>query len=253
VKNKFPIPVVDEPLDELKGAKFFTKLNLWSGYHQVRMDSTDVEKTTFRTHEGLFEFLVMLFGLMNALATFQAPMNTVLQPFLQKFVLVFFKEFLIFSSSWVEHLQHVHAILTKLRDQQLFMKKSKCAFGCSDIAYLSHVISTMGVAMDDQKVRAVVDWPVPRSVHAVHTFLSLIGYYRCFIKNYGANATPLMALLRKDGFRWCPKVEAAFRTLQQSLTSMLVLQLPEGDTSGSRFDVMLYYSRGSRSPPAMLN
>jgi hypothetical protein len=253
VKNKFPILAVDEPLDELKGAKFFTKLDLWSGYHQVRMDLTDVEKTTFKTHEGLFEFLVMLFGLMNALATFQALMNTVLQPFLQKFVLVFFKEFLIFSSSWVEHLQHVRAILTKLRDQQLFMKKSKCAFGCSDIAYLSHVISTTGVAMDDQKVRVVVDWPVPRSVRAVHTFLGLIGYYRCFIKNYGANATPLIALLRKDGFRWCPKVEVAFRTLQQSLTSMLVLQLPEGDTSGSRFDVVLYYSRGSRSPPAMLN
>jgi hypothetical protein len=133
------------------------------------------------------------------------------------------------------------------------MKKSKCAFGCSDIAYLSHVISTTGVAMDDQKVRVVVDWPVPRSVRAVHTFLGLIGYYHCFIKNYGANATPLIALLRKDGFWWCPKVEVAFRTLQQSLTSMLVLQLPEGDTSGSRFDVVLYYSRGSRSPPAMLN
>jgi len=252
VKDKFPIPVVEELLDELRGAKFFTKLDMRSGYHQVLMHPDDVEKTAFRTHQGLFEFLVMPFGLTNAPATFQAMMNDILLPYLRRFVLVFFDDILIYSSSWSEHLRHVRTVLRTLQDHQLILKKSKCEFGRPSVAYLGHVISERGVEVDKQKVEAVLSWPLPASARAVRGFLGLAGYYRRFIRDYGAIATPLTALLKKEGFFWNPDAEQAFRTLQRALTEAPVLQLPafdrdfvvECDASGSGFGAVLHQGGG---------
>jgi hypothetical protein len=184
VKDKFPIPVVDELLDELQGARFFTKIDLRSSYHQVRMHPTDIEKTTFRTHQGHFEFTVMPFGLTNAPATFQALMNDVLHYFIRKFVLVFFDDILIYSPTWVEHLQHVKMVFDTIRLNQLFVKQSKCIFRSTSVAYLGHIISVNGVAMDSDKVAAVVSWSMLRTLRALRGFLGLTGYYRKFIANY---------------------------------------------------------------------
>jgi len=230
MKDKFPIPVVEELLDELEGARFFTKLDLRSGYHQVRMHVDDIEKTAFRTHAGHFEFLVMPFGLTNAPATFQSLMNAVLQPFLRKFVLVFF-DILIYSPSWSQHLQHINMVLSALRNNQLKLKRSKCSFATSSVSYLGHVITAQGVAMDQDKVDAVLSWPQPHSPRGLRGFLGLAGYYRRFIQNYRTIAAPLTALLRKAAFMWSPEATEAFETLKKALSTAPVLQLPNFDNT----------------------
>jgi hypothetical protein len=223
IKNKFPMPIIEEILDELAGAKYFTRLDMRSGYHQVRVKEGDEFKTTFKTHHGHYEFKVMPFGLTNAPSTFQCLMNELLQPFLRKFVMVFLDDILIYSPTLAEHTKHIQQVLEVLRQNKIYLKFSKCSFAQKSMEYLGHVISLDGVATDPTKTTAMLQWPRPTNVTELRGFLGLTGSYRKFVKGYGILAKPLTQLLRKRAFEWSPVVDKAFQTLKSAMMSTAVL------------------------------
>lgn len=227
VKDKYPIPVVDELMDELHSSAIFSKLNLRSGYHQIRVRAEDVPKTAFRIHEGHYEFLVMPFGLTNAHSTFQGLMNDIFRPYLHKFVLVFFHDILVYSKDLEDHLLHLRKVLNMLRQHQLHAKKSKCRFAYTEIDYLRHLISAHGVRADPGKIVSMLEWPIPKNLKALRGFLGLTGYYRKFIQGYGQIAAPLTQLLKKNSFSWTEETTQAFLKLKEAVTNPPVLPLPD--------------------------
>ena len=173
IKNKYPIPIIEDLLDQLKGAKFFSKIDLRNGYHQIRMAEEDIHKTAFVTHMGLFEYTVMSFGLTNGPPSFQALMNLLFG--MLKFVVTFFDDILVFSSSLTHHREHLRQVSNILQENKLYARLEKCSFGQTEVEYLGHIINQEGVATDPAKIKAIRDWPAPSNITELISFLGQIG------------------------------------------------------------------------------
>jgi hypothetical protein len=194
IKNKYPLPRINDLFDQLGGASIFLKIDLRFGYHQVRIKDEDIHKTTFRTRYGHYEFVVVPFGLTNAPATFMCLMNNVLNKFMDKFVLVFIDDILIYSKNREDHKEYLRLVLQVLRENQLYAKFSKCEFFQKQVHYLGHAISKEGVEVDPDKIKSIMEWPTPKDVSDIRSFMGLAGYYRRFIKGFSKIGCPITAL-----------------------------------------------------------
>ncbi|GJU15817.1 putative reverse transcriptase domain-containing protein [Tanacetum coccineum] len=229
VKNRYPLPRIDDLFDQLQGSSIYSKIDLRSGYHQLRVREEDIPKTAFRTRYGHYEFQVMSFGLTNAPAVFMDLMNRVCKPYLDKFVIVFIDDILIYSKSKKEHEEHLRQILKLLKKEELYAKFSKCEFWISRVQFLGHVIDCRGIHVDPAKIESIKDWASPKTPTEIRQFLGLAGYYRRFIEGFSKIAKTMTKLTQKGvKFDWGDKQEAAFQLLKQKLCSAPILALPEG-------------------------
>ena len=236
VPNRYPLPRIDDLLDRLQGAKVFSSLDLLSAYHQIRLKPEDVPKTAFRTPFGLYEYKVMPYGLTNAPSVFMQAMNDLLADL--PFVVVYLDDILIFSKNEEEHAKHVRQVLDKLRTGGFFLKLSKCDFFKTEIKFLGHIVSAMGIRPDPTKLQALETWPRPKTVYDVRAFLGLANYFRRFILNYARIAAPLYDLIKGNVSRrkapttpvpWGPEHDAAFQNLKGALLNPPTLALPAFD------------------------
>jgi hypothetical protein len=228
IKNKYPLPRIDILFDQLTGAQVFSKIDLRSGYHQIRIQPEDIPKTAFTTWYGLFKYLVMSFGLTNAPAHFTYLMKSVFMSELDKFVVVFIDDMLIYSKNEEEHAQHLRIVLTRLREHQLYAQFSKCAFWLEEIQFLGHVLSANGIAVDPSNVKDILEWKLPTTVHQVRSFLGLAGYHRRFIPDFSKLVKPITSLLKNDTkFNWSSRCNEAFEQLKVLLNTASVLAQPD--------------------------
>jgi hypothetical protein len=228
IKNRYPLPRIDELMDRLVGSCYFTKIDLYSGYHQIRIKPEDIPKTAFRTRYGHYEFLVLPFGLTNAPATFMTLMNDVFRKYLDQFVIIYLDDILIYSKSKEKHITHVRKVLDVLRTHKLYAKISKCEFFQKQVEYLGHFISQEGISVDKRKVEVLQKWPTPANISELRSFLGLASYYRKFVSHFSSIASPLTQLLHKDQkYEWNEDREKSFQELKQHLTSAPVLLLPD--------------------------
>ena len=198
IKNRYPLPSIDDLFDHLRGARVYSKIDLRTGYHQLRVKDTDTLKTVFRMRYGNFEFTEMPFGLTNAPAAFMDLMHRIFQPYLDQFVVVFVDDILIYSQSEWEHEYHLRIVLQLLRDHQLYAKFSKCEFWLTEVRFLGHMVSASGVSVDPEKVEAVISWERPKSVFEIRSFLGLAGYYMRFIEDFSRIAALMTRLTQKE-------------------------------------------------------
>ncbi|KAG7547458.1 Retrotransposon gag domain [Arabidopsis suecica] len=228
VKYRHPIPRLDDMLDELSGATVFSKIDLKSGYHQVRMREGDEWKTAFKTKQGLYEWLVMPFGLSNAPSTFMRLMNHVLRSYISKFVVVYFDDILIYSNCLSDHIAHLELVLKTLRKESLYANLKKCVFCTDRLVFLGFIVSKQGLQVDEEKIKAIQDWPTPTNISQVRSFHGLASFYRRFVKDFSSIAASLTAVIKKTvPFTWGEAQEHAFQNLKNSLTKAPVLALPD--------------------------
>ena len=227
-RDAYPLPRIDATLDSLAGATYFTTLDLASGYWQVAVEEKDKEKTAFSVPEGHFEFNVIPFGLTNAPATFQRLMECVLAGLVGEQCLIYLDDIIVFSSTFKEHLVRLSGVFQALNDAGLQLKPSKCHFALREVRYLGHVVSQAGIKPDDDKVKAISTYPIPRTTKELKQFLGLTNYYRRFIKDYAHIAEPLHKVQGKSkSLQWNPSCQLAFDTLKHKLTTPPILAYPD--------------------------
>ncbi|GJP85889.1 hypothetical protein CLOP_g15986 [Closterium sp. NIES-67] len=258
IKNKYPIPRIDDLLDQLRGATVFSKLDLRSGYWQIRMADNSIHKTAFRTRYGSYEYLVMPFGLTNAPATFQAEMNHILRPLLDECVVVYLDDILIYSRDMKQHVEHLRRVFEILRRERFYVKLSKSEFALERVQFLGHMVSAQGVHVDPKKIEAVRTWKTPENVKELQQFLGFANYYNRFVPQYAKLAAPLTNLLKKNTpYKWETKHQEAVEQLKQALTSAPVLILPdperdyviEADASDQAVGAVLMQDQGNGLQP----
>ncbi|CAF1202694.1 unnamed protein product, partial [Didymodactylos carnosus] len=232
VKDTYPIPRIDDTLDVLNGAKYFSTIDLSSGFLQVELDKESKEKTAFVTHEGIFQFNVMPFGLTNAPATFHRFMDLVLRGLKWNCCLVYLDDVIIYSATFEQHLEDIHSVLERIKINDLTLKPSKCFFARQELKYLGHIVSAQGIRPDPEKLEAVRSFPSPGTAKDVRAFLELTGYYRRFIKNYAEVAESLFTSIREKHnsiFAFTPECQQAFELLKQRLISAPIVAYPNFD------------------------
>jgi Reverse transcriptase (RNA-dependent DNA polymerase) len=229
IKDKNPIPRVDDNFDRLQGATHFSTLDLRSGYYQIRVKDEDVPKTCIRTRYGSFEFLVMPFGVTNAPSVFQALMKSVFRDLADVYVICYLDDILVYSRNEIDHREHVTEVLRQPRQEKLFCRMSKCHFNRKKVKFLGHVVSAEGVAMQSEKVAAVMEWPTPSCKVELQAFLGLASYYRRFILNFSEVVAPLTDATEGDkkAFDWGGDQAQAFSTIKTAFSTAPVLRLPD--------------------------
>uniref|UniRef100_A0A8C1X240 Gypsy retrotransposon integrase-like protein 1 n=1 Tax=Cyprinus carpio TaxID=7962 RepID=A0A8C1X240_CYPCA len=229
VKFSYPLPLVPAALEQLRGAKIFTKLDLRSAYNLIRIRKGDEWKTAFITPSGHYEYRVMPYGLSNSPSVFQNYMNEIFREYLNQFVIVYIDDILIYSTSQEEHIQHVIFVLRKLREHHLYLKLEKCEFHTPSVQFLGYIIGPRGVKMDQGKVEAITHWPQPGSIKELQRFLGFANFYRRFIKNYSLLSSPLTSLLRNrpKSLSWNPMATEAFHQLKQAFKTAPILAHPD--------------------------